>query len=281
MKVYSTITEIKEEINSLIDSGKSIGFVPTMGALHEGHLSLVEASKRNNDATVVSVFINPIQFNKKQDLASYPREIEHDLEKLQSVDCDIVFCPEIDEMYPEPDTTIYEFGIIDKVMEGKYRQSHFNGVAIVVSKLFDIVNPNRAYFGEKDFQQVAVVKDLVRQLHLSLEIVGCPIIREPDGLAMSSRNVRLTPDERKNVSLIYKTLFESVEKSKDLSVSEIKKWVIEKINSNEFMDIEYFEIVDDAELKTVIDWSEKSKKIGCVAVNVGNVRLIDNISYNL
>jgi pantoate--beta-alanine ligase len=277
MKVYSIITEIKEELNSLIDSGKSIGFVPTMGALHEGHLSLVEASKRENDVTVVSIFVNPIQFNKKQDLVSYPREVENDLEKLQSIDCDIVFCPEADEMYPEPDNTTYDFGLIDKVMEGKYRENHFNGVAVVVSKLFDIVNPDRAYFGKKDFQQVAVIKDLVRQLHLPLEIIDCPIIREHDGLAMSSRNVRLTDEQRKNVSLISKTLFESVEKAQTLTADQTKKWVIEKLSSNTFLEVEYFEIVDDTELKTVANWSDRCNKVGCVAVNVGNVRLIDNI----
>lgn len=279
------IIEKKQDLKSLIEkekyNDKTIGFVPTMGALHLGHLSLVKTSCEKNDITVVSIFINPVQFNRKEDLRKYPRDIPEDLKKLENYKVDYVFIPSETEMYPQPDTTKYDFGKLDKVMEGKYREGHFNGVAIVVRKLFDIVQPDIAYFGQKDFQQVVIIKDLIRQLQLKVEIVTCPIIREEDGLALSSRNLLLTPEERENASLISKTLFEAQSKCKQMQLEELRNWVINTINGNPFLLTEYFEIVDEDSLQPVHDWTTDKQLYGCVAVNVGNVRLIDNVKFNL
>lgn len=281
MNIFYTVSELQEAIAKLKKEGKSIGFVPTMGALHDGHLSLVKKSKEENDIVVSSIFVNPIQFNNKSDLKKYPREEELDSEKLKSVNCDIIFCPSEKEMYPEPDTRVFEFGALDKVMEGKYRDGHFNGVAIVVSRLFDMVKPDKAYFGQKDFQQLAIIKNVTKQLNLPIEVIGCPIIREKSGLAMSSRNALLSEQDRNTAVLISKTLFKAQELTNQITVEELKKWVIEQINTNKDFNIEYFDIVDDETLTTVNNWKEKNAKIGCIAAYIGGVRLIDNITFNL
>jgi pantoate--beta-alanine ligase len=253
-----------------------------MGALHTGHLSLIECSKKQTDVTVVSIFVNPTQFNDPKDLAKYPRTVDEDIEKLETVKADILFLPDVQEIYPEPDTRVFDFGNLDKVMEGKYRKGHFNGVAQVVSKLFDIVLPNKAFFGLKDFQQYVIIKELVRKYmpQTGIEIIGCPIIREKDGLAMSSRNMLLSAEQRNNAALISQTLFKAKDLAKKLQVDEVKKFVIETINENPFLEVEYFEIVDDTFLQTINSWSEKKSKVGCIAVYCGEIRLIDNIYFS-
>lgn len=259
---------------------QSIGFVPTMGALHDGHLSLVNQSVKDNPVTVVSIFVNPTQFNDSNDLKRYPRNLKTDLQLLETTGCDIVFAPEAEEIYPEPDTRTFDFGHIDKVMEGKHRPGHFNGVAQVVSKLFEIVKPGRAYFGLKDFQQLAIINKLTEILNLPVEIVPCPVVREKSGLAMSSRNSLLTGEEKENASIIYKTLQNAKNISSTKNVKELENWVIETINKNRFLNVEYFEIVDFENLLPVKSWDEQVKKIGCIAVFCGGVRLIDNIIFN-
>ncbi len=279
MEILRLITDVKLKIGELKKENKTVGFVPTMGALHKGHLSLVEQSKANNNITVVSIFVNPTQFNNPNDLKTYPRCEEKDLENLQHLNPDYVFIPEVEEMYPEKDNRKFNFGRLDEIMEGKNRPGHFNGVAQVVSKLFDIVTPDNAYFGQKDFQQIAIVKQMVRDLNLSVNIVACPIIREKDGLAMSSRNLLLSEEQRKNVPKISETLLKSCTFVPSLSVEELKKWVIDEINKNPYMEVEYFEIVDDTHLNTIKSWNENNTKVGCITVQVGDVRLIDNITF--
>lgn len=279
MKILESSMELKKELEKLKEEGQRIGFVPTMGALHEGHLSLINCADQGNDIIVVSIFVNPTQFNDKGDYNKYPRILEKDLQKLNNVKCDFVFTPNEEEMYPEEDDRQFDFGKLDQVMEGQHRPGHFRGVALIVSKLFDIVKPHKAYFGEKDFQQVAVIRHITKQLSYDIEIIACPIIREQDGLAMSSRNMRLTDEQRANVSLIHQTLFRSKEMSQKMSVSETKDWVIRTINKNPLLDVEYFEIVDEITLEPIKDWSQKGNKVGCVAVHVGTVRLIDNVRF--
>lgn len=280
MEIIQSSLELKRKIADCRASGLSIGFVPTMGALHNGHLSLVSASRSRCNCSVVSIFVNPTQFNDKNDLKNYPRTFEKDAKMLESAGVDFIFAPSEHEMYPEPDSRVFDFGDIDKVMEGAHRPGHFNGVAQIVSKLFDIVLPDKAFFGEKDFQQLAVIKQLVKQCNYPVEIVPCPIIRESDGLAMSSRNTLLTPEQRKSAVLISKALFESVNNVKVLSIDGLKRSVVESINADANLDVEYFEIVDDTYLKPIISWEEPNVKVGCVAVRVGKIRLIDNIKYN-
>ena len=281
MKRIDNKLDLSKELNILRKKGKTIGFVPTMGALHEGHLTLIRYSNEQNDITVISIFVNPTQFNDKKDYQRYPRIVEDDIKKLEKVNCDFLFTPSEKEMYPENDTREFDFDNLDKVMEGKFRPGHFRGVALIVSKLFEIVGPDRAYFGEKDFQQLTVIKHLVKTLNIPVEIVPCPILREPDGLAMSSRNMLLSPEERKQVSLVFKTLTEAKVKAKTLSVQETKDWVVRSINADPLMKVEYFEIVDDNKLEPIIDWKNKMVSVGCIAVHVGNIRLIDNIRFNL
>lgn len=281
MKIVDKSIQLEKQIEELKRIGKSIGFVPTMGALHNGHLSLIKKSNDENDITVVSIFVNPTQFNNKNDYNRYPRILSDDTERLKKVKCDFLFTPSENEMYPEEDNRQFDFGILDKVMEGKYRPGHFRGVGLIVSKLFEIVKPDKAYFGEKDFQQVAVIKHLTKQLGFNIEIVSCPIIRESDGLAMSSRNMLLTDEQRKNVGLISQTLVSSVNEMKSSTVSQTKEKVKRIINENPFMDVEYFEIVNSETLQPIEKWDEQGDKVGCIAVNVGNIRLIDNIRYNL
>lgn len=277
MIVVETIKNLKQELAKY--NSKNIGFVPTMGALHSGHISLVERCVKENDVCVVSVFVNPTQFNDKADLERYPRTEEADKKRLEAAGCDIVFMPQVAEMYPEEDTRVFNFGSIETVMEGKYRPGHFNGVAQIVSKLFDAVEPTRSYFGEKDFQQVAIIRDMVRQLNLPVEIIACPIIREESGLARSSRNELLSAEERKKAALISEVLSKSVNFAKDMSVEEVKNWVIDQFKVDEVFRMDYYDIVDGNTLQSVSSWGESDYIVGCIAVYCGKIRLIDNIHY--
>lgn len=279
MKTVNTIGELKSYLNTQRDCARSVGFVPTMGALHQGHTELMRTARQHNDVVVVSIFVNPTQFNNPNDLRNYPRTLDQDLLKCEQVGVDLVFVPTVKEMYPQADTRKFDFGHLDKVMEGKHRPGHFNGVAQVVSKLFDAVNPTRAYFGQKDFQQLAVVRELAKTLRLDVEIVGCPTVREEDGLAMSSRNMLLSPKQRKSAPLISKTLFEARNKKEQFSVKEMISWVIGQINSDPELNVEYFEIANANTLETINQWSEAGEAVGCIAVQVGDVRLIDNILF--
>lgn len=280
MQVVKFIHEIDTIVGKLKSDGKTIGLVPTMGALHNGHMSLVKECRSGNDVCIVSIFVNPTQFNDKNDLKNYPRMLEKDFKLLKNVGCDFVFCPEPDEMYPEPDQRVFDFGNLDKVMEGAHRPGHFNGVAQIVTKLFEAIKAHNAYFGEKDFQQLAIIKYLVKTLKLPINIVSCKIVREIDGLAMSSRNLLLETQERIAAPLIYKTLLQSVTLSKELTLNALKNWVVENINKSKFLKVEYFEIVDNVELQPLKNWDEKRNKVGCIAVKAGAIRLIDNIKYN-
>lgn len=277
------VLHTKNELISLIDSfkkeGKSIGFVPTMGALHEGHLSLVKESKKNSDVTVVSIFVNPTQFNDAEDLKRYPRTLDKDVELLEKTGCDVVFAPAVEEIYPEPDTRKFDFGYLESVMEGAKRPGHFNGVGQVVSRLFDIVRPEKAFFGMKDFQQVAIIKQMVKQLNSPVQIIPCPIVREESGLALSSRNTLLDDEHRKNAPHIHATLKKARGMASSLSVNELKKWISDEINRNPYLETEYVEIVDDTTLKITEDWKEPGTKVACVAVYAGKIRLIDNMVF--
>lgn len=278
MKLVCTKRELNEELATLRQLG-TVGLVPTMGALHAGHASLVKRCAAENTTTVVSVFVNPTQFNDKNDLKNYPRNLEADCKLLEAAGATLVFAPAVDEMYPEPDTRVFSFSPLDTVMEGIYRPGHFNGVAQIVSKLFYAVSPDCAYFGEKDFQQLAIIREMVKQLQLKLKIVGCPIVREVDGMALSSRNALLLPEERKIAVNISQTLFKSRTFAATQTLSETKKYVIDTINSIEGLRLEYFEIVDGNTLQTVNQWEDSSYIVGCITVYCGKVRLIDNIKY--
>ena len=277
INLIHTISETQAAIQKQISDGKTIGFVPTMGALHEGHITLIKQAAHENDFVVVSIFVNPIQFNNPEDLAKYPRTLEDDMRKLETTGCRLVFAPSVNEMYPEPDLTEFDFGQLDKVMEGKFRPGHFKGVAIVVKKLLEIVNPHRAYFGEKDFQQVTIIKKMVSMLQLPVEIVSCPIVRETDGLAMSSRNARLTPEERAEAPIIYKALSGVKENYSWFIPDGIKQLVIGEIQENHFFRVEYVDIVDTQTLLSFEDWQDVEHAVVCVAAFIGSVRLIDNI----
>lgn len=279
MKIVSKIQDLKGYLAQERLNNRRIGFVPTLGALHAGHLSLVKRCVDENDICVVSVFVNPTQFNDKKDLETYPRTLEKDCELLQSAGCDYVFAPSVEEMYPEPDTRVFDFGKVMQVMEGARRPGHFNGVAQVVSKLFYIVEPDNAYFGEKDFQQIAVIRAMVKQLGLSVKINDCPILREADGLAMSSRNTRLTPELRQKAPLIARTLKESTNFAPAKGVQEVIDYVVNTINQEPDMEVEYFEIVDGNTLESIKDWKDTDYPVGCITVYCGEVRLIDNIKY--
>lgn len=279
MKIVSKIQDLKGYLAQERLNNRRIGFVPTMGALHAGHLSLVKRCVDENDICVVSVFVNPTQFNDKKDLETYPRTLEKDCELLQTAGCDYVFAPSVEEMYPEPDTRVFDFGKVMQVMEGARRPGHFNGVAQVVSKLFDIVEPDNAYFGEKDFQQIAVIRAMVKQLGMSVKINDCPILREADGLAMSSRNTRLTPELRQKAPLIARTLKESANFAPAKGVQEVIDYVVNTINQEPDMEVEYFEIVDGNTLESIKDWKDTDYPVGCITVYCGEVRLIDNIKY--
>ena len=277
MEIVHTVRDLQASLSALRAQGKTVGLVPTMGALHAGHASLVKRSVAENDATVVSVFVNPTQFNDKTDLEKYPRTLEADCRLLDECGATIAFAPSVEEVYPEPDTRRFSYAPLDTVMEGKYRPGHFNGVCQVVSKLFDMVKPDRAYFGEKDFQQLAIIREMVRQMHFPLQIVGCPIVREADGLALSSRNNRLTPEQRTEALQISQTLFASVEYAKSHTVAETKQFVEDRIAAAPGLRLEYFSLVDGNTLQDVSAWDDSTYIVGCITVFCGEVRLIDNI----
>ena len=282
MKVFHKIVDLQNELLAARKEKKTVGLVPTMGALHEGHASLVSRSVKENDVTVVSVFVNPTQFNDKNDLKTYPRTLDADCSMLESVGADYVFAPGVEDMYPVPDKRHFEFPPVSTVMEGAHRPGHFNGVCQVVSRLFYIVRPDRAYFGEKDWQQIAVIKALVRYLDLNVQIVECPIVREADGLAKSSRNTLLSTDEREIAPMIYKYLSESLEYAKSHSLKETHDWVVDSINAVDGLEVEYFSIVNGDTLLDVENWSDSNNIVGCITVYCGKkpIRLIDHIKYN-
>ena len=279
MKVIQTIKELRTELKQFREEGKLIGFVPTMGALHEGHASLVRRAVAENDVVVVSVFVNPTQFNDSNDLVKYPRTLEADCRLLEKEGATLVFAPSVEEMYPEPDTRRFHYAPLDTVMEGKYRPGHFNGVCQIVSKLFLIVEPHYAYFGEKDFQQLAIIREMVARLDMPVRIVGCPIVREEDGLALSSRNARLSTEDRTHALAISRTLFDSLTYSKTHTVAETQTFIEKAIAESEGLELEYFELVDGNTLQKISSWDETDYAVGCITVYCGEVRLIDNIKY--
>jgi pantoate--beta-alanine ligase len=281
MKIISSVKELEACVAHERSQNKVIGLVPTMGALHEGHASLVKRSVAENDVTIVSVFVNPTQFNDKNDLKNYPRTLDADCKLLEQIGTDYVFAPSVEEVYPEPDTRCFSYPPIDTVMEGAKRPGHFNGVCQIVSKLFDIVRPDVAYFGEKDFQQIAVINAMVKDLNLKLQIKPCPIVREQTGLAMSSRNTLLTEEERITAANIYKQLSESVIYSKNHTIPETIDFVTNALNNIEILNVEYFQIVDAETLQEINNWNDAKHIVGCITVFCGSmpVRLIDNIRY--
>lgn len=278
MLVFNTIKKLKVYLNTLRVEKKSIGFVPTMGALHDGHISLVQQSVQDNDVTICSIFVNPIQFNNKKDLEKYPRAMVKDKKMLEDSGCDIVFNPSENEMYPEPIEAKYNFGSLETVMEGQFRPGHFNGVAVVVKRLFDIVEPDVAYFGQKDYQQLAVIKKLIEIENLHIKIVGCPIVREFDGLAMSSRNTRLNEKERKEASFIYNMLKEAKEQLLcNTPVKDVKNYIQDRFDSNSWFQLEYFEVAEPNRLEPVQVIKEQEKARLFIAAYLGDIRLIDNL----
>ena len=282
MQLITTKKALFEVVSNAKSTGKTIGFVPTMGALHNGHLTLVKRCVSENDLCFVSVFVNPTQFNDKNDLANYPRTLEADAELLASVGCQFVFAPNADEMYDAEEMQKpfeFDFGGLDEVMEGRFRPGHFNGVVQVVSKLFQLVQPTRAYFGEKDFQQLAIIRRMVTIMNFPVEIVGCPIVREESGLALSSRNALLTPEQRQLVVHISQVLKESCLFALETPVHELHDAVVAAVNAREGLEVEYFEIVDGKTLQPIEKWEETNDIVGCITVYCGKIRLIDNIRY--
>ena len=284
MKVFTTVKEIREHYMNCVL--RSPGYVATMGALHEGHISLVQAAVSSCRMVAVTIFVNPTQFNNPEDLKKYPRTIESDLDMLSLVlrENDFVFIPSVEEVYPEPDTRVFDFGQLDKVMEGLHRPGHFNGVAQVVSRFFDIIRPSVAFFGQKDFQQLTIIREMARLSYPKIQIVSCPIVREKDGLAMSSRNRRLLPEHREKAGEIFKTLLAAAAMASDIEPVEIKEFVADRINMIPGFNLEYFEIVEDVTLTPVRSSSEMSphvKYYGCIALFAGDVRLIDNTEIRL
>lgn len=289
MQSFNTIASLREELAK--HKGQSLGLVPTMGALHEGHLSLIIRSVAENDVTVVSIFVNPIQFNNQEDLQKYPRTVDDDLKKISEIKTDktiLVLVPSVEEMYPEPVKETYHFGAIEEVMEGPRRPGHFSGVAVVVRRLFDIVEPQRAYFGEKDFQQVAIIRNLLEQIKYPIEMVPCPIVRADDGLALSSRNMRLSPAARAMAPAIYDTLQQAVEMSEYEEVEDVVEWVLGTLASYHEVnpqpdglkfEPEYFEIVNDTTLQPIESWDDAKGVVGCIAVWLDGVRLIDVVRF--
>ena len=278
MEIISTVKGLRTAVAAARQAGKVVGLVPTMGALHAGHLSLIERARKECDFVVVSIFVNPTQFNNANDLATYPRTLEADCALIETVGVDVAFAPTVEEVYPEPDTRVFDLGPVAEVMEGAMRPGHFNGVCQVVSKLFDFVNPDKAYFGEKDFQQIAVIRRMVELLGLKLEIVACPIKREADGLALSSRNVRLSAEQRAIAPQIHEVLAENVSLVDEgiTDVDALQEMVVTELNAIDGMEVEYYEIVDPVTLQPA---ATISGAVGCVTVWMGDVRLIDNIKY--
>jgi pantoate--beta-alanine ligase len=280
MRIITKKDTLQKTITSARKEGQRIGLVPTMGAIHDGHLSLVRAAMKNNDFIVVTIFVNPTQFNNPKDLERYPRDLDADLELLNGYPVDLIFAPAVKEMYPGKDRRTFDLSPLDSVMEGRFRPGHFNGVAQIVSKLFDAVNPDRAYFGQKDFQQLTIIKKLVSMLNLDIEIISCPTIREDDGLAMSSRNGLLSQPERAAAPLIHQTLLKATQMKAHHTPAEVKEFVLSEINNHPLMQAEYFEIVDDQSLMPVNNWQDPNNKVGCIAVQLSEVRLIDNIYFS-
>lgn len=281
MKIFEKVVDLQNELFEVRRQGKTVGLVPTMGALHDGHASLVRQSVQQNDVTVVSVFLNPTQFNDKGDLDRYPRTLDADCKLVEACGADYVFAPSVSEMYPTPDTRHFEFPPQSTVMEGAKRPGHFNGVCQVVSRLFYITRPNRAYFGEKDWQQIAVVKRLVGFINMNIEIVECPIVRDEDGLAKSSRNSLLSANERAIAPNIYKVLKSSTNEAEKMSVQQLHDKVVADINAIEGLEVEYFDIVDGNTLLPVQSWDDTPYVVGCITVYCGKtpIRLIDHIKY--
>lgn len=280
MYIARTIEDLRAKVATAKADGKTVGLVPTMGALHQGHVSLIDRARKECGFVVVSDFVNPTQFNNQEDLKTYPRTETADCEKMGKAGVDVAFIPSVEEIYPEPDTRVFDLGPVAEVMEGAMRPGHFNGVAQIVSKLFSIVEPDKAYFGEKDFQQIAVIRRMVELEGFKLEIVDCPILREPDGLAMSSRNVRLDSEHRAIAPTIHKVLVESLDYGKTHTVAETEHWVIETINGVKGLETEYYQIVDALTMQPVNAEAKPAKgMVGCVTVYCGGVRLIDNIKY--
>jgi pantoate--beta-alanine ligase len=279
MIIFKHLAEIRSYLSEKKSGGVSIGFVPTMGALHCGHLSIIEKVKKEGCLVVCSIFVNPAQFNNREDLEKYPRDISKDSILLEKSGCDILFIPETNEIYPDglEERITLNLGKLGNILEGKFRPGHFEGVATIVKKLFDIIQPDKAYFGEKDYQQLLVIKKLVNYFNLKIQIVSCPIIREDDGLAMSSRNQLLSPDERKEAPFIYKTLIQVKEKARIIGVPEIKDFVMKKFTHNTAFRLEYFEIADSRRLSPLISWEESKEPLACIAAFLGSVRLIDNM----
>jgi len=280
MIICKTTQEIRDLDANLTSGKKLIGFVPTMGALHNGHISLIKESKKGCDITICSIFVNPNQFNDKGDLARYPRTPEADIKMLEEAGCDVVFMPSVEEIYPKADTRLFDFGTIDKVLDGAYRPGHFNGVAQVVSRLFDIVKPHKAFFGLKDYQQVLVIKKMVEQLQLKVQIVACSILREADGLAMSSRNTLLNTEERRAASLIPKLMQEAKTLSKTMPLVDVKTKLLAEISTNPTLKADYIEFCDADTLQPVTEIKPGKKVICLAAIFSGKIRLIDNLFIN-
>lgn len=279
MVVVNTIAELKAAVAQARQQDKTVGLVPTMGALHVGHLSLVKRACAECNFVVVSVFVNPTQFNNPDDLRTYPRTLDADVELLaNNTTADIVFAPTAQEVYPQPDTRQFNLGPVAEVMEGKFRPGHFNGVCQIVSKLFAYVSPDKAYFGEKDFQQIAVIRQMVHQQDFKLQIVSCPIVRNPDGLAVSSRNTLLTPEHRAAAPDINKALQASLTKVKQLTPAQLTAWTIAEVEKNPLLKVEYYQIVDGYTLQPIVAWADTTYAVGCITVFAGNVRLIDNVT---
>lgn len=279
MQVISTQQELRKSLTALKQAGNEIGFVPTMGALHHGHISLITKARNENDVVVCSIFVNPTQFNNADDLAKYPRLTDQDLALLSQNSCDFVYLPEVEDLYPDGATAeTFDFGNLEQVMEGKHRPGHFQGVATVVKRLFAAVQPNRAYFGEKDYQQLAVIRTLVKMENLAIEVIGCATEREADGLAMSSRNLRLTPQQRHAAPAIYESLINLKENVSVKTPAKARIKAIEEINAHPHLAVEYLEIVDAGSLQPITDWGDTKHARACTAVYVGEVRLIDNIA---
>lgn len=281
MQIIEKVSELLTYVENGKRKGLKTGLVPTMGALHKGHLSLVKRSKQDNDVTIVSLFVNPVQFNNPTDLATYPRQQEEDFKLLAQEGVDVVFAPTVEEIYPEDfdKNRKFDLGKTAEVMEGIYRPGHFQGVALVVNRLFELCRPTHAYFGMKDFQQIAVIRAMVQKEGLDVEIIACPIVREDSGLAFSSRNQLLEEQDKESAPEIFQTLNESKEYSLTHSVEETRQWVSDRINSKENFKLEYFEIVDGETLLPVEEWDEAQYIVGCITVYLGKVRLIDNIVY--
>ena len=279
MNIYKTAEELRSFVTEERKQGHRIAFVPTMGALHEGHLSLVRRALKENDCCIVSVFVNPTQFNNPRDLETYPRTLDADSHLLASIGATALFAPEVETIYPEPDTRVFHVGAVAEVMEGKYRPGHFNGVMQVVSRLFDLVQPDCAYFGEKDFQQIAVLRAMAREIKSPVEIIACPIVREEDGLARSSRNTLLSEEGRAQAPNIYRILSESRTWSKELSPKAVIERATQLLDAIPTLRVEYFEIVDADTLQPITRWEDSPKPHGCITVYCGEVRLIDNIAY--